>query len=52
MAKVHAAGGLTARNFRGDVAHAVRVIAGRDLRGEAGPRVRTGYNATNALVRR
>jgi hypothetical protein len=37
MTEVHAAGGLTDRDFRGDVARAVRVIAGTDLRGGAGP---------------
>jgi hypothetical protein len=35
MAAVHAAGGLTDQSFRGDVARAVRVIAGRNF--AAGP---------------
>ncbi len=50
MAEVHAAGGLTDRDFRGDVARAVRVIAGADLRGgplpqceDSSKRSRTGW---------
>jgi hypothetical protein len=38
MAEVHQAGGLTVLDFRGDVSHAVRVIAGTHLRGGPMPK--------------
>ena len=50
MAEVHAAGGLTVKDFRSDVGRAMQVIAGTELRGgplpacaDSGKRSRTGW---------
>lgn len=46
MAAAHAAGGLSERNFRGDVGRAVQVIAGRDFDPGPAPQCSTRSNRT------
>jgi hypothetical protein len=53
MAMVHKAGGLTDRNFRGDVGRAVRVIAGVDFADKPGPSCTSSRNrGYNVRIRR
>ena len=51
MAAVNAAGGLSEKDFRGDVARAVRVIAGSDFSSGPPPAVSVGICAHRNLAR-
>jgi hypothetical protein len=49
MAEAHAAGGLSARDFRGDVGRAVQVIAGRDFASGSAPQCSSGSNRSSRV---